>query len=152
MFAVLTFAMPEGLATGYHRLTLTFVDHRVTESLVIRRASEGRTRVPTAEGKRRWGVFSPLYALHRERSWGSGDFSDLEALIDWTASLGGGLVASLPMLASNFDGPDPVISPYSPASRLFWNEFYLDLERIPELAHCEAARALMASESVRPGG
>ena len=87
-----------------------------------------------AGGKRPWGVFCPLYALHREKSWGAGDLSDLEALIDWTAGLGGGLVATLPMLASNFDGPAPIISPYSPTSRLFWNEFYLDLARIPELA------------------
>ena len=67
-------------------------------------------------------------------------------MIDWTAGLGGGLVATLPMLASNFDGPSPIISPYSPTSRLFWNEFYLDLERIPELAQSEAARALLESE------
>ena len=42
-----------------------------------------------------------------------------------------GLVATLPMLASNFDGPSPIISPYSPTSRIFWNEFYLDLDKIP---------------------
>ena len=36
-----------------------------------------------------WGVFLPLYALHSERSWGAGDFSDLEALTDWVTKLGG---------------------------------------------------------------
>jgi 4-alpha-glucanotransferase len=157
-FAALSVSLPEALPTGYHRLTITFDDHQTTESLVVaapRRAYQG----PGAGGKRHWGVFCPLYALHRARSWGAGDLSDLEALIDWTAGLGGGLVASLPMLASNFDGPSPIISPYSPTSRLFWNEFYLDLERIPELAHCSAARDLLASgdygrevDSLRSGG
>ena len=143
-FSVILPPMSGGLPTGYHRLTVTFHDRETARSMVIaapRRAFQG----PGAGGKRHWGVFSPLYALHRDRSWGAGDFSDLEALIDWTAGLGGGLVASLPMLASHFDGPSPIISPYSPTSRMFWNEFYLDLERIPELARSEAARSMMAA-------
>ena len=157
-FVVFRLKLPENLPTGYHQLTVGFDDNQVAESMVIaapRRAYQG----PGAGVERTWGVFGPLYALHRERSWGAGDFSDLEALIDWTVARGGGLVASLPMLASNFDGPSPIISPYSPTSRLFWNEFYLDLERIPELAHCQDARSLMASdgfrdevESLRSGG
>jgi 4-alpha-glucanotransferase len=133
------------LPAGYHCLTLGFEDGQSASTLLISaptRAYQG----PDAGGKRPWGIFSPLYALHREGSWGAGDFSDLEALIDWTSARGGGLVASLPMLASNFDGPSPIISPYSPTSRVFWNEFYLDLGRIPELASCQAARALLASD------
>ena len=36
-------------------------------------------------------------------------------------------------------------SPYSPASKLFWNEVYLDLERIPELKRCPQAANHLAS-------
>ena len=132
-------------ATGYHRLNFRFEDGNEAGTMIVS-APTRAYRVPDSEGKRTWGVFAPLYALHRDSSWGAGDFSDLEALIDWTAGLGGGLVATLPMLASNFDGPDPIISPYSPTSRIFWNEFYLDLSRIPELGRSEAAMALMDSE------
>jgi 4-alpha-glucanotransferase len=131
--------------TGYHQLDLEFEDGETARVLVVSAPTRSYA-VADSRGKRTWGVFCPLYALHRETSWGAGDFSDLEALIDWTAGRGGGLVASLPMLASNFDGPSPIISPYSPTSRLFWNEFYLDLGRIPEMASCEAARALLASD------
>ena len=133
------------LPTGYHRLELEFADGQAASSLIVAaptRAFPG----PDSRGKRTWGVFCPLYALHRQTSWGAGDFSDLEALIDWTAGQGGGLVATLPMLASNFDGPSPIISPYSPTSRIFWNEFYLDLGSIPDLANSEAARAMLDSE------
>ncbi len=94
-------------------------------------------------GERWWGVFLPLYALHSARSWGSGDFTDLMQLIDWTADRGGRVVATLPLLATFLDEPNP--SPYLPASRLFWNEFYLDCESIPELALAPQARALIAS-------
>jgi len=144
-FASVRLPMPGGLSLGYHRLRIEFADGQAAGSLVIaapRQAYPG----PGGPGKRPWGVFCPLHALHGTRSRGAGDFADLEALIDWTAGLGGGLVATLPMLASSFDGPSPIISPYSPTSRLFWNEFYLDLDRIPELADSEPARALLRSE------
>jgi 4-alpha-glucanotransferase len=62
----------------------------------------------------------------------------------WVSSLGGSLVGTLPILPSLFDdefGPGP----YMPASRLFWNEFYLDIEQIPELADCQAAQDLIDS-------
>jgi 4-alpha-glucanotransferase len=40
------------------------------------------------------------------------------------------------------------ISPYSPVSRLFWNEFYLDISQIPELAISPEARRLLESVEV----
>ncbi len=139
--------LPGDLPTGYHRLTLAFDDQEAVEALVI--AAPGRAYTPPAGGKRPWGLFCPLHALHGPDSWGAGSNADLETLMDWTAGLGGGLVATLPMLATTIDGPDPVVSPYSPTTRLFWNEFYLDLRRIPELAGSEAARALLASPELR---
>ena len=52
--------------------------------------------------------------------------------------------ATLPMLASFLDEPfNP--SPYAPVSRLFWNEFYLDIERIAELQDCAEANILLAA-------
>src|SRR5438067_922738 len=76
------------------------------------------------------------------RRKGAGDFADLEALTDWVTKLGGGMVATLPLLAAFLDEPfEP--GPYSPASRLFWNEFYLDVPGIPELRQCPTAQALL---------
>ena len=45
------------------------------------------------------------------------------------------------------DPYDP--SPYSPASRLAWNEFYLDVEAAPELAASPEAREMLASPAFR---
>ena len=147
-FIVRRLALPERIGIGYHRLTIEFDDRDAAETLVIAAPVRSFTP-PETPGKRLWGVFCPLYALHRDGSPASGDHSDLEALMDWTAARGGGLVATLPMLASVFDGPAPVISPYSPTSRLFWNEYYLDLARIPELTECPAARDYLASDHAR---
>jgi 4-alpha-glucanotransferase len=148
-FVTFQVAVPPSLPTGYYHLSMNLnggpsADWNATSLLI--RAPRKAYQGPSGNSKRVWGVFCPLYALYREAGWGAGDFSDLEALIDWTVEQGGGMVATLPMLASNFDGPSPVISPYSPTSRLFWNEFYLDLKRIPELAECPTARALLDSD------
>jgi 4-alpha-glucanotransferase len=76
---------------------------------------------------RQWGVFVPLYAAHtREKA--EGDLGVLQQVLDWMRELGGSIVATLPMLAAFDDEP----SPYSPLSRLFWNERYLDRGRLPE--------------------
>ncbi len=99
---------------------------------------------PESSVDRVWGVFLPLYALHSRRSWGSGDFSDLEALITWISGLGGSVAGTLPLLASSFDEAAGQ-SPYAPLSRLFWNEFYVDITRAPELQKCDPARALVES-------
>ena len=75
---------------------------------------------------------------------GAGDFSDLEKLVEWTAERGGGLISTLPFLAAFLDEPfDP--SPYAPASRLFWNELYVDPTRTPEWRNSPKARKIFES-------
>ena len=112
------FRLPEALPYGYH--TIRAGQH---EAMIFAAPS----RAPKPRGKT-WGVFVPLYAAHTRRSWGAGDLGDLESYREWVDSLGGSVVATLPMLAAFRDEP----SPYSPVSRLFWNEMYLDVTRLPE--------------------
>ena len=127
--------LPEAMPPGYHRLRVES-GGLLMESLVISAPSRAYT-----DQRPLWGVFLPLYALRTARSWGHGDFSDLETLAEWTAGLGGGVVATLPLLASFLDEPfEP--SPYAPASRLFWNELYLDPRRLAECDEHPAARRL----------
>jgi len=68
-----------------------------------------------------WGVFLPLYALRTARSPVLADLTDLKTLTETY-----GLVGTLPLFATFDDDP----SPYSPVSRLFWNEAYLDVGRL----------------------
>ena len=99
---------------------------------------------------RDWGCFLPLYSLRSERNWGAGDFTDLHNLTNWVAEQGGSLVGTLPMLAAYLDEPcEP--SPYAPASRLAWNEFYVDVERIPEFAACPQAAERIGSAAFKKG-
>ena len=137
--------LPAGLPPGYHRLTLQLPEGYCATTLIT--APDRAYDLP-ADAGRIWGLFMPLYALRSGRSWAAGDVADLEKLLDWTQNLGGSLAGTLPLLAAFLDEPfDP--SPYAPVSRMFWNEFYLDVTRIPELERCPPARELLNSPAFR---
>ena len=143
-YVIKNLRLPGKIPLGYHRLSLE-VGSRTFENKVL--SAPRRAFQPKKERRtRNWGTFIPLYALHSERGWGTGDFTDLEMLLDWTASLDGRIVGTLPLLSSFLEGPvDP--SPYSPVSRLFWNELYIDPTRVPELERSAAARAFLESSA-----
>jgi 4-alpha-glucanotransferase len=134
--------LPRVLPLGYHRLTIFApgLRHEATVMAAPRRAYDPPGR--------RWGLFCPVHALQTDRSPGSGDLTDLETLITWVGAHGGDVAGTLPLLAAFLDAPcEP--SPYVPASRLFWNELYVDPARAPEFAGCPAAQALLESPDYR---
>jgi 4-alpha-glucanotransferase len=139
-------ALPGPLPPGYHRLTVA-AGGEPCSCLLLSAPTEAY--VPTGDGRNKtWGVFLPLYALHTRRSWGAGDFGDMGLLLEWLREGGGGVFASLPLLAAFLEEPfEP--SPYSPASRLFWNEFYLDVDAAPEWRRCPEAQALVQATAFR---
>lgn len=106
---------------GYHRVHLSIAE-KVAQCLVL---------VPPPpvkqEYQKRWGLFTPLYAVRNRRNWGCGDITDIALLQSNIFAEGGSFLGSLPMLASDLcPGADP--SPYTPLSKLFWNEIYLDVD------------------------
>jgi 4-alpha-glucanotransferase len=130
---------------GYHRLHLE-VGPRAFDALFLRAPRQSFDVLLAYE--KPWGLFCPTYALATPSNWGAGEFSSLEALASFAAEAGAKVIGTLPLLAAFLDEPfDP--SPYAPVSRLFWNEFYLDVERIPEIDYCPAARALIAAPDFR---
>lgn len=121
-FVAKTVVIPHRVPHGYHTLTME-AGGESFDTLLI--AAPSKAHGP---GERAWGVFLPLYAVRSEGNWGVGDLGDMMRVRKWVNELGGGVVATLPLLASFEDEP----SPYSPISRLFWNELYLDMEKLPE--------------------
>ncbi len=115
--------LSDRMPAGYYDLEIETGSARF-RSLVLAAPRRAFREEP---GRKRWGLFIPTYALHSERGWGAGDLSDLERVSAWGGKHGATVVATLPLLAAFLDWPfEP--SPYAPASRLFWNEFYLDIE------------------------
>ena len=134
--------LPRDLPMGYHTLTVESgaCFYRTLVISAPKKAFVGSGR----PAKKSWGVFIPVYALRSDSNWGVGDFGDLRELMEWIHGRGGSLVGTLPLLASFLDEPfDP--SPYSPVSRLFWNELFLDIGRVPEMEHCREAQKFVAS-------
>ncbi|HKR66789.1 MAG TPA: 4-alpha-glucanotransferase [Thermoanaerobaculia bacterium] len=123
-------AILDPLPHGYHLLR-----QHDRETLII--AAPRKAHAPREKS---WGLFAPLYAAHTRGSWGAGDLGDLLSYASWIDHHGGSVVATLPMLASLDHEP----SPYSPASRLFWNELYLDVTRLPEYRDEDADAGALA--------
>jgi 4-alpha-glucanotransferase len=128
------------LPAGYHRLRIAGKGCNA-ESLII--SAPVRAFTGTDGNPRRWGVFLPLYSLRRSGDWGAGDYTGLGKLVNWSSRLGAQVVSTLPLFASYLDGPfEP--SPYSPVSRLFWNDFYVDPTAAPEFRTCAPAQELVS--------
>ncbi len=112
-------------ALGYHQLRWRVGD-AVGDALVI--AAPTRAYGGPGTFERRWGVFAPVYGLASPTSGQAGDLGTLRELFESVDARGGSYVATLPILAAFLAEPC-AFSPYSPASRLYWNELYLDLPR-----------------------
>jgi len=140
-FATKEILLPR-LPPGYHKLEVSAGDTGYRAQIL-----SAPVRSYPASEKKSWGAFLPMYAAHSKESWGAGNFSDWERLSRWLGSEGAGVAAALPLLSAFLDYPVCEPSPYSPASRLFWNEFYIDVTRVPEFALCREARAMVASRS-----
>ncbi|CAN5746612.1 4-alpha-glucanotransferase [soil metagenome] len=131
------------LPIGYHDLVIE------TRSATLESRIIAAPRHAFATGRdREWGVFAPLYSLCSASSYAIGDYADLRSFAEWVGSLGGGFVSTLPLLSTLLDAPfDP--SPYSPASRLFWNELFVHLQAVPGWApgHADIEGAAAACRS-----
>ncbi|MEQ8769577.1 MAG: 4-alpha-glucanotransferase [Phycisphaerales bacterium] len=138
--ALVPLAPDERLPTGYHALTLEHAGETY-EATVI-----SAPRVSYQEGDRRLGVFCPTYALRSDDNAGVGNLTDLARLGSWAAMRGAPVVGTLPLLACFMeDSALFTTSPYSPVTRLFFNEVFLDPRTQPELAHAPKARRRLAS-------
>jgi 4-alpha-glucanotransferase len=117
---------PERLPAGYHTLSVQTRGARSSATVFA-----APTRAP-AIPRGSWALFAPLYALRSARDRGIGTFTDLRDLDRLAGRRGARMLGTLPVLAAFLDEPfEP--SPYSPASRLFWNEVFVDVDRVAEV-------------------
>jgi 4-alpha-glucanotransferase len=127
-----SFALPDDLPPGYHRVFLGSGADETSAALIV---APGWLGLPERLGTHRtWGLATQLYSVRSGRSWGVGDLTDLTDLAVWSASVhGAGYVLVNPLHAAAPTKPmEP--SPYLPTSRRFVNPLYLRVEAIPEFA------------------
>lgn len=126
----------ESLPRGYYDIRIESGGESETGKLFVAPMSPWAHR----DDQSRWGLFAPIYALRDARSEGCGTLRELRELMRWAGGQGASSVATLPLLASFLGDEHFDPSPYAPVSRLFWNELYIDMERLaPELAGTRSA-------------
>jgi 4-alpha-glucanotransferase len=139
------------LAPGYYRVRARVEGGGRSEDaeqlLVIAPARCVGPGDKAAEGS--FGLCANLYSVWSRRSWGVGDLGDLRRLLRWASDLGASFVGINPLHALRIH--DGEVSPYSPDSRLFRSEVYLDIGAVPELAALPSAKRRLESPRFRAG-
>ena len=141
----LAIALPDDLPLGYHR-----VRWRGSDTFVHLIVCPGRAWMPDCleNGGRRAGLAVSLYGVHGKHTWGCGDFTSLRSVIDWVVdAIGGSYIALNPLHAIHNRQPYNT-SPYLPNSLYYRNFIYLDVDAVPDLAHCVEAQTLRSSPEV----
>ncbi|MEM1330958.1 MAG: 4-alpha-glucanotransferase [Planctomycetota bacterium] len=135
------------LASGYHDLRITHKGETFSSRLIIApKVSYQHASVDRRGGPRELGLFCPTYAIRSRSNLGIGNLTDLGRIGDWAAAHGAPVLGTLPLLAC-FLGDKRLFgfSPYSPVSRLFFNELFLDPTRAPGFDACDAAKRRVSS-------
>jgi 4-alpha-glucanotransferase len=134
---------PHGLSLGYYNLTMRaegLVGGVVGTMRIIVAPRQCYVPPSLKANQKLWGLALQLYSLSSDRNWGCGDFTDLSQIVEWAwKELGAGLIGLNPLHALRNTTPYH-ISPYAPYSRLYLNELYIDLERLPEFYGSEQAQ------------
>jgi 4-alpha-glucanotransferase len=153
-FVRLTLPLISGLAPGYYDLSVATRGIQAGANATLRIVvAPSHCYVPDgmARGGRVWGLAVQLYALRSKANWGVGDFTDLARLVEWAGKeLGAGIIGLNPLHALKNSRPHH-LSPYSPTSRLFLNELYIDLDRLPEYRTSPDAQKLRNSPEYQQG-
>jgi 4-alpha-glucanotransferase len=151
-FIRMEFALPHTLPLGYYSTTVEVQGGSVKLAATFRViVAPERCFVPEwfERGTRLWGIALQLYSLRSDRNWGVGDFHDLSTVVEWAGKrLGASVIGLNPLHALKNTAPYH-ISPYSPTSRLFLNEIYIDVEQVEECRTDPAVRACLADATFR---
>ncbi|MBP3738146.1 MAG: 4-alpha-glucanotransferase [Muribaculaceae bacterium] len=79
------------------------------------------------------GTVIPIFSLRSEKSFGVGDFGDLQRMIDWVASTGQRALQVLPINDTTITGTWQDSYPYNSISIYALHPQYMDLNQLPQL-------------------
>lgn len=148
----LVFALPQDLLLGYYEVKAWAQGGNASGEAKFRLiVAPDRCHIPDVlqRGTRLWGFALQLYSLRSDRNWGIGDFQDLATVVEWAGKqLGAGVIGLNPLHALKNSKPYH-ISPYSPNSRLFLNDLYIDVEQVAECKTAAEVRKRLADPSFR---
>lgn len=148
----LAFALPQDLSLGYYDVRAWAQGGKASAEGKFRLiVAPDRCYIPDSlqKGARLWGFALQLYSLRSERNWGVGDFQDLATVVEWAGKQLGAAVIGLNPLHALKNSEPYDISPYSPNSRLFLNDLYIDVEQVAECKTAPEVQKRLADPSFR---
>jgi 4-alpha-glucanotransferase len=151
-FVRVALAFPHDLPLGYYSVKARAKGGGTNTEFTFRLiVAPERCFIPNEllQGARWWGIALQLYSLQSRHNWGVGDFRDLDAVIEWAGKGLGAAVIGLNPLHALKNAKPYHVSPYSPASRLFLNDLYIDVTQVPECGTSLEAQNRLADPSFR---
>ncbi|UVT17022.1 MAG: 4-alpha-glucanotransferase [Nitrospira sp.] len=151
-FIRVALAFPRELPLGYYAVRAQAkAGGTHTETMCRLIVAPERCYVPEKlqRGARWWGIALQLYSLRSDRNWGIGDFGDLGTIVEWAGKHMGAAVVGLNPLHALKNSKPYHVSPYSPASRLFLNDLYIDVEQVAEYGTAPEVRSRLADPTFR---
>ncbi len=104
----------------------------VNSKKTIIRLSDGFIRTPS-QNWRGAGVGLPVFSIRTKKSFGVGDFADLQLFIDWAKRVGLKLIQVLPLNDTIGTHTDADVLPYAAISAFALNPLFLNLPAIGKL-------------------
>jgi len=136
-----TFEMPADVEFGYHQLTVAVPGQKPAKTTMIYAPTKCYDPIDIQNGGKTWGVPVQLYEQRSDENQGVGDFSDLAEIADTVGKSGAGILGVNPLHAMFPDMPEEA-SPYSPASRTYFNHLYVDVTAVPDFKNSAAVQAI----------
>jgi 4-alpha-glucanotransferase len=140
--------VPMALPLGYHEIEVKAGSRSAFVRYIV---TPDRAWLPPhlAHGGRLAGVTMSLYGVRSKRNWGCGDFTDLQALLDWAAhDLKASFLGLNPLHAIHNRRPFNT-SPYLPNCIFYQNFLYLDVEAMEDFAQSRRAQGLFEKPEIQ---
>ncbi|MGN0905035.1 MAG: 4-alpha-glucanotransferase [Alphaproteobacteria bacterium] len=139
-----SFEMPADMEIGYHSLEMAIPGQPLSKTQMIFAPTKCYDPIDIANGGKAWGVPVQLYEQRSDENQGIGDFSDLAEIADTIGKHGAGILGVNPLHAMFQNAPEEA-SPYSPASRTYFNHLYLDVTAVPDFEKSDNAQLIYDS-------
>lgn len=145
MYEKRSFDMPAEMDIGYHGLEIAVPGREPVKTQMIYAPTKCYDPIDMANGGKAWGIPVQLYEQRSDENQGIGDFSDLAEIAHTAGKFGAGILGVNPLHAMFPNAPEEA-SPYSPASRTYFNHVYVDVTAVPDFESSKDAQTLYDSE------
>jgi len=143
--------LPETTHIGYYKLVVGLTSDKDPKTVKLKSEfpviiAPDKCFMPATfnNGARFWGPVVNLTGFTSKRNWGTGDFTDLKAIVAFCAAQGAGVVGVSPLHGQDPTGSN-LFTRRLPSDRSFLNIIYIDVEATDDFHESEDTRRMVQS-------